>query len=306
MKKIISHLKGHVRQDFNGKIYGLTFLFLAACIYFNYQVDFEDSIIDTYTGQPIHLLWKYLFFAFAYFGANSILIIAGKRKHYNDPQFWIYSLFGLAVIALDTGSPLALWISQEVPGELTYFVYKVFRNLSNLVTVFLPLLIFYKFYERSADHFYGLGATKVNFKPYFAFLAIMLPLIVWASFQPDFLNTYPSYRANHAYRYLEVPEWFTVGIFEIAYGLDFISVEVLFRGFFVIAMAKIIGKDALLPMVVTYAFLHFGKPLGETIGSIFGGYILGIIALYSNSIWGGIVVHLGVAWLMEVAAFLQQ
>lgn len=94
-------------------------------------------------------------------------------------------------------------------------------------------------------------------------------------------------------------------VFELAYGIDFIATELLFRGFLIIGMAHILGKDVILPMVVTYAFLHFGKPLGETIGSVFGGYILGIMALYSRNIWGGIAIHLGVAWLMELAAFLQ-
>ena len=59
-------------------------------------------------------------------------------------------------------------------------------------------------------------------------------------------------------------------------------------------------------MVVCYASLHFGKPLGETIGSIFGGYILGVLALQTRSIWGGIIVHVGVAWLMDLAALLQK
>lgn len=70
-------------------------------------------------------------------------------------------------------------------------------------------------------------------------------------------------------------------------------------------MAHLLGRGTVLPMVVVYAFLHFGKPLGECIGSIFGGYLLGILALHSRSLWGGVVLHLGVAWLMEGAAFLQ-
>jgi len=28
------------------------------------------------------------------------------------------------------------------------------------------------------------------------------------------------------------------------------------------------------------------------------------LAFYSRSIWGGIVVHMGIAWLMELGAFL--
>lgn len=66
---------------------------------------------------------------------------------------------------------------------------------------------------------------------------------------------------------------------KFAYAWDFVSVELAFRGFLIIGMIKILGKGAVLPMAVTYAFYHFGKPAGETISSVFGGYILGIIAL---------------------------
>ncbi len=66
------------------------------------------------------------------------------------------------------------------------------------------------------------------------------------------------------------------------------------------------GKNVILPMAATYAVLHFGKPIGETISSIFGGYILGVIALYSRNIWGGVFIHGGTAFFMEAFAFLKQ
>ena len=58
-------------------------------------------------------------------------------------------------------------------------------------------------------------------------------------------------------------------------------------------------------MTAVYVFIHFGKPLGETIGSALGGYILGVIALYSRNIWGGIFIHMGIAFLMEMTAMIQ-
>jgi hypothetical protein len=43
----------------------------------------------------------------------------------------------------------------------------------------------------------------------------------------------------------------------------------------------------------------------ETVGSVFGGFALGVLAYKSRNIYGGIIVHLGVAWGMELAAFSQ-
>jgi membrane protease YdiL (CAAX protease family) len=47
---------------------------------------------------------------------------------------------------------------------------------------------------------------------------------------------------------------------------------------------------------------HFGKPLIETLSSFFGGYMLGVFALYSKNIWGGIILHIGTALFMELLA----
>jgi hypothetical protein len=58
-------------------------------------------------------------------------------------------------------------------------------------------------------------------------------------------------------------------------------------------------------MVSVYAFLHFWKPMPETLGSIAGGFLLGTFALYSRSVFGGMIVHVGIALLMEILAWWQ-
>jgi hypothetical protein len=57
-------------------------------------------------------------------------------------------------------------------------------------------------------------------------------------------------------------------------------------------------------MALFYCTIHFGKPLGECISSYFGGLILGAITLQTRAIWGGLIVHLGIAWLMELFGYL--
>ena len=90
-------------------------------------------------------------------------------------------------------------------------------------------------------------------------------------------------------------------LFELAYGLNFLGIEVFFRGFLVMALVNILGKDAILPMAVFYVSIHFTKPMGECISSFFGGSLLGIISYHTNSIKGGLLVHVGIAWMMEIA-----
>lgn len=134
----------------------------------------------------------------------------------------------------------------------------------------------------------------------------MLPLIILASYNPAFIRQYPMYKTSAAHIYLGVPEWVTVAAYELAYGLDFVTVEYLFRGFMVLAMTQFLGRSAVITMAVVYCVLHFGKPAGEAMSSIFGGYILGVVAYETKSIWGGVIVHMGIAWMMEIVAFVRK
>jgi hypothetical protein len=308
MKKIITYLSTHIRSDFNLLLYLAVACLLAITVTFNYIYDFEDSIIDAYYGQEIRFLWYFLFYAFAYY--STVMIISLVKRNtliLTNKLFWLYSLVAIAIMSFDGGFHYHYTYTHEgnFPAELSDYAFRCLSNLNSLLTIFLPLFLFYKYKDTQQNGFYGLSAKASDLKPYAWMLLIMLPLITWASFQPDFLDSYPSYKDSGADEFLHLPQWATALFFELAYGLDFIATELLFRGFLVIGMVHILGKDAILPMVVTYAFLHFGKPLGETIGSVFGGYILGIVALYSRNIWGGVAIHLGVAWLMELTAFMQ-
>jgi membrane protease YdiL (CAAX protease family) len=173
-------------------------------------------------------------------------------------------------------------------------------------TMILPLLLIYVKYDRDQQHLYGLAPKRFDVKPYFIMLGFMLPLIIAASFLPSFLKQYPMYETSRAHLYMEIPEWMTVAGYEIAYALNFVSIEFFFRGFLIIGMIRVLGRGAVLPMACVYCFLHFGKPMGEAISSIFGGYILGIIAYETRGVWGGVIVHVGIAWLMEFVAYGQK
>jgi len=89
-------------------------------------------------------------------------------------------------------------------------------------------------------------------------------------------------------------------------GSDFFSIEFFFRGFLILAFVGIVGPRAILPMAYMYVVIHWNKPMGELISSFFGGTLLGIVAYYSRSIVGGIIVHVGIAWMMEIGAFISK
>lgn len=164
----------------------------------------------------------------------------------------------------------------------------------------LPI-IWYFIKDRDLGRLYGLSLKNVSWSAYGLMLLLMIPLITGASFLPDFISYYPK-AAKACTNGME--SWQHYTLFEALYGLDFFYVEFFFRGFMVMALARYMGKDAILATAVFYCSIHFGKPIGETISSIFGALILGSLAYETRSIAGGIMVHVGIAWLMELGGFL--
>jgi membrane protease YdiL (CAAX protease family) len=159
------------------------------------------------------------------------------------------------------------------------------------------LILIWKLYSREQP-LYGLKTGNLYWKPYLLMLLLMIPLIILAATQNDFLSVYPKLNSVPS-----ATEWWQKILFELSYGTDFFTIEFFFRGFLVLAFAKWAGKDAILPMACFYCTIHFGKPLGECISSYFGGILLGIVVYNTKSIWGGLMVHLGIAWIMEFAGY---
>jgi len=305
MKKIWNHLINHLKSDFNFPQYGVVAIFLTISIYLNYKFDFVNRTVNVQSNVIKPLYYLSIFSIGYYFTLLSYSLFSKQWNFWESYQFWVRSILVLTLLSIDTSVPfLKDVVNALADNQLQFWLYKISLNLSSFLTVMLPLLIYYFQYDQKEKHVYGLNARKFDTKPYFIMLGIMVPILVTASFLPGFLTQYPMYKSSAAYQYLNVPEWITAVGYELVYGLDFVNVEFLFRGFMVIGMMHVIGRRAVLAMAVAYCFLHFGKPAGEAISSIFGGYILGVIAYETKSIWGGIIVHIGIAWMMEFVAFV--
>jgi hypothetical protein len=198
-------------------------------------------------------------------------------------------------------------VSFLMPDDLPYLWKKywtiVLQWPLKLLLLLLILLLTGKTYGYNKS-FWGLTTKQFSWKPYLQMLALMVPLIAIASTLPDFLHAYPKVK-NIAFI---IPQAHTAWpwklLYEISYGLDFISIELFFRGFLVLGFVRFAGRDAILPAAAFYCSIHFGKPLGECISSYFGGLALGIIAYHTRAITGGLFVHLGIAYMMELGGYL--
>jgi hypothetical protein len=150
----------------------------------------------------------------------------------------------------------------------------------------------------------GLTRRNSNLGAYFLLLVAVLPLIALAATQHDFQLVYPKLQNLGFLDGVAHPAWPWKLLYELSYGLDFLGIELFFRGLLVIALFRFAGADAILPMAAFYCTIHFGKPLGECISSFFGGLLLGVLAARTRTILGGLIVHLGLAWCMEIAGWI--
>lgn len=294
---------------FNLKLYLAVAFFIASLISFNYLLDFEDSIIDSYYGRNIRIAMYFAYHAFAYYGVLMLIFLFKPKELQFTWRFWLKSFIGLLILGIDRSvfPNISKVLLSNLSGADYRYFFKLLFNVYGFFTIVLSLVVVKLIFDRKSNEgLYGLNASGVGIKSYLVMLLIMMPIIFIATYLPGFLEYYPTLKRSGAESFAishNLPHWLSIAIYEVAYLCDFLNTELFFRGFLVIGLSRMIGKNAVLPMAATYAVLHFGKPVGETISSVFGGYILGIIALYSRNIWGGVFIHGGIALLMEIFAF---
>jgi hypothetical protein len=310
MRIFIRYIVDHFKEDFKWGPHLIIAVFLGITLPLNYYYHIYEKILNDHYKELSSVLLLTLFYAIAFLFASSVTSFFIKDKRLQPIRNWKYVTFGLigiAFMSLDCSYYLMQFMDGFFPDNpfVRNWLHQCFSNLSSFLTIVLPLYILYFCVKYFKPELYGLRLNGAKVLPYLWLILFMIPLIYLASLQPDFLETYPSYRDYYEYQFLDVDQWVTAGTFELCYGFDFLSVELFYRGFMVVALSRFVGKEAILPMVTVYCFLHFGKPAGEAISSIFGGYILGILAYRSRNIFGGLIAHLGVAWGMELMAWLQ-
>lgn len=310
MKKLLGYLLEFQRKHFDLKLYLITAVFISCWITFNYWLDFEDSYLDPMRGSYWHWPAMFGWMLIPFLGVTVILVLTGKVENvFKQKRFWLMAFIGFAILSTDrTFNWYNLLRTSMNSVDFRFFARCINWSISLFVTV-LPLLMIYRIFESERPRgYYGLSRQNTNLKPYFQLLLLAIIVIGIGSFFGDIKAYYPRYQHSGGNRFAEahdLPTWVAVLIYELCYGSDFVAVELFFRGFLIHAFVKMLGGYAVFPMIATYAFLHFGKPLTETISSVFGGYILGVVSYKTNNVWGGIIIHMGVAWSMEIFGYLQ-
>lgn len=297
MKVLAGYLKTYL-QTVNKRLLVLSTLFAAMAIFINYYFD-VNGWINSLNDAMEFAAW-YLVFLIGFSFSYALPALWGQSTIFQHKGFKILLLLAPAIFAwkmsFDFYIPIASdWFENAYWNRVLYWPFK-------LLVMILSLLIVWRRFDREQP-FYGLSLRGFSIRPYLLMLLIMVPLIAAASTQHDFLAMYPKFKNIAFLNEGRSSGWHKV-LYELSYGIDFVGIELFFRGFLILGFVKWAGKDAILPMAIFYCTIHFGKPLGECISSFFGGVILGVVTYHTRSIYGGLMVHLGIAWLMELGGYL--
>ena len=310
MRQIFGYLANHVRHHVHPGLHLTVALLLLAAFVFNYTTGFKSQVMNAHAGEWIEPPMYLAFYAVPFLGTLFLQARFTGRPVPRVPSFWWITTFALLVLVFNR---TVLTATAEFARQLDlepaarWYARKCLVNVTRTLEIILPLLALRWLWDRRGDGgLYGLAWRGFTWRPYVLMLAVMTPPIIWASFQPSFLQAYPIFDPWRLQAALGWPAQVTYPVHEVCYALRFIGVELFFRGFLVIGLGRWLGRDAILPMVVLYALWHFGKPMPEALGSVFGGYILGVIAWESRCILGGTLVHMGIALLMNGAALWRE
>jgi len=168
------------------------------------------------------------------------------------------------------------WVASRVIGYVAPFAFwKYFFPGDSLLDMGLRVKDFWKH-----AWIYGL------------FLALVLPMMLLVSREPDFGSYYPFYK-------LASRSWFDFLVWEAIYFAQFFGLEMFFRGFWLGALRRSFGSGAIFAMAVPYCMIHYGKPFLEANGAIVAGIALGSLSMKTKSIYQGFFVHITVAALMD-------
>ncbi len=155
--------------------------------------------------------------------------------------------------------------------------------------------------ERVRDYGVKLKGALRGLWIYGIMFAVMIPLILIVSRDAHFQETYPFY-----HRRASASLWPRFWIWEVLYGLQFVSLEFFFRGFLLHGVRHRFGVYSVFAMMVPYCMIHFGKPMPEAFASIIAGIALGVMSLKTRSIWLGAAIHITVALSMDFASLWRQ
>ena len=301
MKEIFIYLRDYFRE-INPKVGLFTSLIVAILITINYTTGIEPTI-KNFDAPGIRILSFFLLYAFIFSISYAICFMFSHTSILKEKQFIFLLLLCPLLFALKISLDFSNLFNFAGLSDPWIKYWKFILNWP-LKCLFILASIYTIWIASGYDKPVAGMNRNFNWPPYLLLLICAVPLLVMAAATNDFQQAYPKVKnIAFIFEYTQY-DFLSQMAYELSYGTDFLTIESFFRGFVVLGFVRYVGKDAILPMAAFYCSIHFGKPLFECITSYLGGIMLGVIVYNTHSIWGGFIVHLGMAWLMDLVTLI--
>jgi membrane protease YdiL (CAAX protease family) len=142
----------------------------------------------------------------------------------------------------------------------------------------IPLLVILAFRDRPSQYGFQIGDWRQGLLWTAGLILLGAPILFFAARTEDMVRYYSA---------VERP------IAHVLYvsALDLIGWEFVFRGFLLFGLARIAGPNAVLLQAIPFAMAHLGKPELETLSTIFGGALFGLVAWRTRSFIYPFLIH---------------
>lgn len=296
----------YYKTDFNKRYFLVALLVTLTLVYLQEQFRLVSIVSRSGNENDVQYLLNWLFYGAAFLGSLLLLIpFSSDKKPFRQRGLWLTAIFAVSAFAFRIYFyQHQNWLQHFNTTPEFRFWMKCVNNVIRVLTLGLPVIVFWYFVDRKTQPLYGFSTQQFKLQGYLTILLVFSAAVAIAAIQPSFQKFYPlAEKVLRAAHINENQTAYTL-LFECCYGIDFVTTEFFFRGFLILAFTKYIGKQIILPAALFYVCAHLGKPPAEAISSLFGGILLSIWVLETASIWGGIIIHLGIAWMMELFGYL--
>lgn len=182
-----------------------------------------------------------------------------------------------------------------IPDELIRYdrnpIEQRMQALSRFVLFFgLPMLIvLLAFRDRPGRYGLRLGDWRWGVGLAVAGCVVMTPVVLFLAATPAFGDYY-------------APSWEPLPGLLVTNVLDLVTTEFLYRGFLMLALARVFGPIALIVALFPFTFTHLTKPELELLSTFAGGAVYGWLTWRTGSIVWGALAHTYIVTLVIVAA----
>lgn len=273
---------------------GLLFVgVIAAFVLFNYTIPVIPYLL--YFSFPVSSFLFWLFLCLLYYTGMRIQDI---RYFSHNP---VYVLLILLLISLKVTVPAGFFSLPFIHDPHWQMVFKKCIHWGYKAIFPITIYIIWRFYLNRPKKY---SPEKSSQLLILAFILAFIPVLFYLKEQPSFQIAYPKLKAIAGLKD-QTGYWLYAFIFETFYLLDFVTIEVLFRGLLLqVFLQSKKARGYIIPMALVYGAIHLGKPLPECISSFFGGLLLGYLTYRTNEIYQGILIHVYIALAMELIMLL--